>query len=1099
VVFAKVMSVFYRPSLTRRIIDVLRIAILVVLSVTCTVHAAEDRLTRRWTFDDGSKLESSGSVEVKSDLLAAPLYPDFPADNRVLTLKSPSWIRVPDEPGPSGFDFDNGEEITLEAWVRLRSMGENVYLIGKGRTERSGKKAINQNWALRLRKQKGRPCLNFLFRSRRTDDHPGDWHRWTSTTGLTEGSQWHHVAVSYTFGDPKTIHGFIDGRQVKGRWDMGGPTTQPPVIDDDDVWVGSSMAGLKSNSLDGAIDEVAVHRTIVPAEELMSRFTWNPPPIEAPEIPPGQVVVQMFGPLTSHTSIPRVSGQLLTQWNQQAMGFVRPPHRYDSSGNRDDWGSTVLIRAWMDLKLPSGDYEMLARSRGMSRLLIDGEEILNTPAQKNYSSAHHKVRELPAIALAGMRPHAMSDNERVVSFHSDGEPHRVRYDIIVGGRGYRLEFGETCVAIASPGDMFHLLASDVHIPLTDDGWAQFTEEQSTALKDLDRETRQQQNQEHADYWAMRHDFAKQNVATKLVVPSIDEVISQGGDSSDSPSSSNVLDDYSFLRRVFVDAVGVPPTTAEITEFLDDAPEVRRQRLIDRLLNDERWADNWVGYWQDVLAENPNLLKPTLNNTGPFRYWIHEALVDNKSADRFATELIMMGGSTWAGGPAGFSLASQNDVPMAAKAHVIGSAFLGVELKCARCHDAPFHSWKQSDLFEMAAMLSRKPLTLPESSTVPVAFFEQHERQSLIEVSLKPGAHIAAQFPFENLETSAPTELIQSPGDLREQLAIRVTSSRRFAEVIANRLWKRLMGSGLTEPVEDWEAGDATHPELLAILADTLIHADYDMKRFAGIIFNSNAYQQEIGPGDEVGDAVVPRRRRMSSEQIVDSAFHAVGKRMDTECLTMDVEGTLPASRFLNFGHPDRAWEFTTLANERDRPSLALPKAQAVVDVLKAFGWRTSRPDPLTAREESPNLIQPGVLANGTLGIWLVRLTDDSELTQLMLLDQSVDQLIDSVYLRLLTRLPTADERRQFEQLLSPEYDSRVVPQTEIPPRPTSNRHRYVSWSNHLNSEANVIKMQMQDEVRKGPLPTRYLQSDWRERAEDAVWTLLNSPEMIFIP
>ena len=114
----------------------------------------------------------------------------------------------------------------------------------------------------------------------------------------------------------------------------------------------------------------------------------------------------------------------------------------------------------------------------------------------------------------------------------------------------------------------------------------------------------------------------------------------------------------------------------------------------------------MGYWQDVLAENPNILNPTLNNTGPFRWWIYESLLDNKPMDLFVTELLRMKGSVRFGGPAGFGIASQNDVPMAAKAHVIGSAFLGVNMKCARCHDAPYHAWQQRDLFQMAAMLDR---------------------------------------------------------------------------------------------------------------------------------------------------------------------------------------------------------------------------------------------------------------------------------------------------------------------------------------------------------------------------------------------------------
>ena len=66
---------------------------------------------------------------------------------------------------------------------------------------------------------------------------------------------------------------------------------------------------------------------------------------------------------------------------------------------------------------------------------------------------------------------------------------------------------------------------------------------------------------------------------------------------------------------------------------------RRAEVIERLLADERWADHWMGYWLDVLAENPNIVNPTLNNTGPFRWWIYSSFLDNKPFDRFATEAL----------------------------------------------------------------------------------------------------------------------------------------------------------------------------------------------------------------------------------------------------------------------------------------------------------------------------------------------------------------------------------------------------------------------------------------------------------------------------
>ncbi|MCR9202818.1 MAG: PSD1 and planctomycete cytochrome C domain-containing protein, partial [Planctomycetaceae bacterium] len=558
-------------------------------------------------------------------------------------------------------------------------------------------------------------------------------------------------------------------------------------------------------------------------------------------------------------------------------------------------------------------------------------------------------------------------------------------------------------------------------------------------------------------------------------------------------------DYTFLRRVYLDTVGVPPTRHETVDFLNDSTANRRQRLIRRLLRDERWADNWTGYWQDVLAENPNLLKPTLNNTGPFRYWIHEALEDNKPADRFATELITMRGSRWSGGAAGFELASQNDVPMAAKAMVVSSAFLGVNLKCARCHDAPYHEWTQGQLFQMAAMLDRNRLTLPTTSTVPAAFFEKQQRKSLIEVSLRPGAQITGEFPFPQFDSQVSDALLQNSGDSRERAALKVTTSRRFAEVIANRLWQRLMGAGVVDPVDDWAGNPPSSPELLSTLADLLIVHHYDMKALVEEILNSRAYQRQatdLPTGQRLFAG--PYRRRMTAEQIVDSAFHVTGVPVRTEELTLDVEGAHPASRFLNFGFPRHAWEYTTLANERDRPSLSLPRIQAVTDVLRAFGWRNARPEPASHRDSTPNLIQPGVLANGTVGVWLTRLSDDHGLLPLMLSAKSVDELIDELYLRLLTRRPTARERREMQAILQVGFEDRVVT-TGVPSATAPQRFPYVSWSNHLNTRANVIKLQMQELARQGDPPTSRLQTDWRERAEDAIWSLLNSPEMILVP
>ena len=208
----------------------------------------------------------------------------------------------------------------------------------------------------------------------------------------------------------------------------------------------------------------------------------------------------------------------------------------------------------------------------------------------------------------------------------------------------------------------------------------------------------------------------------------------------------------------------------------------------------------------------------------------------------------------------------------------------------------------------------------------------------------------------------------------------------------------------------------------------MIRHDYDLKELARTIFTSQAYQRKAIdlPTDGQPHFQGPYRRRLTAEQIVDSAFHSVGQQMKTEPLTLDIEGTYSANRFLHFGVPQRAWEFTTMGNERDRPSLAIPRVQAVADVLKAFGWRNSRPEPKSEREQEPNLIQPGVLANGTVGLWLTRLSDESGLTKMALESSSVESLVDDLFLRLLTRRPTRIEKEQFVAELSVGYGDRVV-------------------------------------------------------------------------
>lgn len=565
------------------------------------------------------------------------------------------------------------------------------------------------------------------------------------------------------------------------------------------------------------------------------------------------------------------------------------------------------------------------------------------------------------------------------------------------------------------------------------------------------------------------------------------------------------DDLAFLRRVSLDTIGVPPTVEEIEAFVNNTAKDKRAREIDRLLSDKRWADKWMGYWQDVLAENPNMLNPTLNNTGPFRWWIHESLLDDKPLDLFVTELLRMKGTDRFGGPAGFGVAAGNDVPMAQKGTIVGAAFMGIEMKCARCHDAPAHESTQEQLFQLAALLATKPVGVPATSSVPMDKLSEGGRKPLIKVTLPPGSKVTPAWPFEKfVKEDIGLALAEDPKNTRDVLAALITApeNERFAQVMANRIWKQFMGRGIVEPVEDWEKNEPTHPELLKWLGRELIRQNYSTKGLARVILNSNAYQRATDSRLRETSPLfnAPAPRRLDAETIVDSLFAATGKPFRTEEVSLDIDGRRDLRNSISLGKPTRSWMLTSTSNERDRPSLALPRIQAVCDVLEAFGWKGARQDSTNVRETAPNALQPAIISNGTMGIWLTRLSDDHGLTEFALKDQTAGQFLDNLFLRLLTRKPNEEERSRYLEYLKPGFETRVKT-TEIPVVAKTERRpeRYVSWTNHLDPEANVLRQHQIEAARAGDPPTDRLDSDWRQRMEDVLWAVLNSPEWVYTP
>jgi hypothetical protein len=1199
----------------------------------------------KWTFDADEPGTWKGRKTIEPQGPQKPMYPGFAKGNHAAHFSGKDsliTVKETDVPGMN-LRFGLGDAITIEAWVNVEEIkeGSYCYLIGKGRNKNKAFEPENQNWALRLKGEGGEARPAFLFRSvSEKFESQKDYHRWIATEGFTPNSGWHHVAVTFTFGKGDSLRGYVDGKEVKGVWDMGGKTNRAPVTDADDVVIGTGNGGGAGNSLKGLLDEIAVYREVLPEALLAQRYQFvpPPPPVDVTKLPAGKVLVQICEEgVPAKNAWPPMPPQATETYVEEAFGFVELPHKYVDTGVRGDRVIPFLLRAAAKVTLPAGKHRLLLRGRGSAHLHVDGKQVLVTPFPTGDGSGHGHVSEQEKYLDLGpdFRFAPPGNQEVWCEFETTAGEHVVVLETMVGGvmgkSKRRPELGETVVAWSRQGsESWELLTpGGTSLPYTDAAWTAYESAQRARLDAMDAATRAQLRAQHAAYWDKRREAAQEWLAStpEVMVPApvkgwpdgseIDRFLAvkmaavaaqndaaqkgtidffrdvqpiletkchdchkggkakgglkldalaealKGGESGDPaiaprhPEKSEMIarvtsddvesvmppkggplakeqiatlttwiaeganwpefrpenmtvtaltDDLAFLRRVTLDTVGVVPTPAEIEEFTADSSADKRAKTIDRLLNDRRWADHWMGYWQDVLAENPNMLNPTLNNTGPFRWWIYESLLDNKPMDLFVTELLRMKGSERFGGPAGFGIASQNDVPMAAKGTIVSTAFLGVEMKCARCHDSPTGKSTQEDLFSLAAMLNTKPVEVVPTSSVSAERLTAGGRKPLITVTLKTGTKVEPKWPFDEFCKEALGEqLALDAKDYRDRLAALVTApqNERFAQVIANRVWKRFMGRGIVEPVDDWEKGRPTHPELLRWLARELVRSGYDVKHVARLILNSHAYQRATDATLKSPSPlfISPAPRRLDAEQIVDSLFAATGKPFSLEEVSLDIDGRRDMANSISLGQPRRCWMLTSTSNERDRPSLALPRIQAITDVLGAFGWRGARQDPTSVRETAPNALQPAIMSNGTMSIWLTRLSDDHGITQLALRNQSVEEFVDALYLRFLTRKPTAGERERTIGHLTPGYDSRITPPSGNTTEGSTARRpaKYVSWSNHLDPEATLVRQEQELAARRGDPPTTRLDAEWRQRLEDVLWALLNAPEWVFAP
>lgn len=365
-------------------------------------------------------------------------------------------------------------------------------------------------------------------------------------------------------------------------------------------------------------------------------------------------------------------------------------------------------------------------------------------------------------------------------------------------------------------------------------------------------------------------------------------------------------DEVFLRRVYLDVIGRIPTHDEATNFLNSDHPRKRAQLIDELLASEGYVNNFYNFWADILRISHNA--PAHQNITPFYVdWVRDALRDNKPYDQFVHELITAQGQAWENGAVGYYIRDRG-MPLDHMANTV-RIFLGTRLECAQCHDHPFDTWTQMDFFHMAAFtygvnpsgsnygaisdaqrMVQKAEAMPEqekkdlrAAMTEITRVVRNNYLVSYRTSLPKLPHDYKYEDAEPKSTVQPRTMFGADPKVakpEERVAVyaewlTAEDNPLFTTVIANRLWKKLMGVGLFEPVDEFtELSEASHPELMEFLSEQMIACEYDMKAYLRLVLNSQVYQREASTADLVAGEpytfVGPVLRRMSAEQIWDS-------------------------------------------------------------------------------------------------------------------------------------------------------------------------------------------------------------------------------------
>jgi hypothetical protein len=323
------------------------------------------------------------------------------------------------------------------------------------------------------------------------------------------------------------------------------------------------------------------------------------------------------------------------------------------------------------------------------------------------------------------------------------------------------------------------------------------------------------------------------------------------------------DDATFQRRVMLDLVGLLPSAEEVQAFAADRRPDKRATLVRALLaRNVDYADHWMVFWNDLLRNDYAGTGYIDGGRKQITNWLYVSLLANKPYDQFTRELVAPSSDSegFAKGIIWRGAVSAGQVPELQFSQSVSQTFLGINMKCASCHDSFTDRWKLRDAYGLAAIYAERPM-------------------ELVRCDIPTGKPAVAAWLFPEL---GQVDATKPRAERLAQLAALIThpDNGRFQRTIVNRLWHRLMGRGVVHPVDAMQT-QPWNQDLLDVLANHLAESKYDLKAVLEFIATSQAYQSraEILSRDAEDKGYVyrgPRAKRLTAEQFVDAVWRLTG-------------------------------------------------------------------------------------------------------------------------------------------------------------------------------------------------------------------------------